>query len=179
MAEENVVELLASVMMMNLLSLSLQAKHTFNQGTLVCLDTFSPPPLLRKLSLEGILQKLPDWIGSMDNLTNLRSGFPHLSENPVLVLQVLPNFKTLTLWNAYKAKHLGEEFCSVGAFPKLEVLIIAYHVLEEWTEIKEGALPSLKHLQLHNCLKLRMLILLLLDETQRKARMQHPVHDLV
>lgn len=85
MAEENVVKLLASVMMMNLLSLSLQAKHTFNQGTLVCLDTFSPPPLLRKLSLEGILQKLPDWIGSMDNLTNLRSGFPHLSENPVLV----------------------------------------------------------------------------------------------
>lgn len=104
----------------------------------------------------------------MDNLTNLRSGFPHLSENPALVLQVLPNFKTLTLWNAYKAKHLGEEFCSIGAFPKLEVLIIAYHVLEEWTEIEEGALPSLKYLQLHNCLKLRMLILLLLDEHKER-----------
>lgn len=59
----------------NLLHLSLEAKHTFNQGTLILSHTFSPPPLLRKLRLEGILQKLPDWIGSMDSLTNLRLGF--------------------------------------------------------------------------------------------------------
>lgn len=59
----------------NILSLSLEAKHTFNQGTLILSRTFSPPPLLRKLRLEGILQKLPDLIGSMDSLTNLRLGF--------------------------------------------------------------------------------------------------------
>lgn len=53
---------------------------------------------------------------------------------------------------------MEKEFCSVGGFHKLEILIIAFHVLEEWTEIEEGALPRLKYLQLHKCLKLRMLL---------------------
>ncbi|KAJ4712396.1 putative Disease resistance protein family [Melia azedarach] len=157
-AEENAVELFASIMMMqNLLSLSLEAKHTFNRETLVLLDTFSPPPLLRKLRLEGLLKKMPNWIGSMESLTNLRLGFSYLSENPALVLQLLPNLKNLIMWHAYDVKQLGKEFCRAGGFPKLEVLIIASHVLEEWTELEEGALPSLKYLHLHNCLQLRML----------------------
>lgn len=157
-AEEHISELLCSIMnMQGLLSLSLEARHTFDQGKLVLLDSFSPPPFLRKLRLEGLLEKVPIWLGSLERLTNIRLGFSNLSENPTLVLQLLPNLKTLTLWQAYDAKQIGKEFCEAGGFPKLEVLSIASRVLEEWTNIEEGALPSLKYLNLHNCLRLRML----------------------
>ena len=59
-----------------------------------------------------MLEKIPNWISSMENLTNLRLGFSHLSDNPALVLQLLHNLKILTLWHAYEAKQLGKEFCS-------------------------------------------------------------------
>lgn len=157
-AEDNISELCASMMKMHgLLSLSLEGKRTYPTGKLVLMESFSPPPFLQKLGLEGILEKLPAWFGYLERLTNLRLGFSNLSENPSLVLQVLPNLKYLTLWQAYDAKKIGKEFCSAGGFPKLEVLSIASRVLEEWTELEEGALPSLKYLHLHNCLQLRML----------------------
>lgn len=157
-AEENANELYASIMVMQgLLSLSLEAKHTFDQGHLVLRDSFSPPSILRKLRLEGLLEKTPNWLGSMESLTKLRLGFSHLSENPTLVLQVLPNLEKLTLWHAYDGRQLGKDFCKAGGFPKLEVLIIASRVLEEWTELEEGALPRLKYLHFHSCLNLRML----------------------
>lgn len=156
--EENASELYATIMkMQGLLCLSLEAKHAYKQQHLVILEFFLPPPLLRKLCLEGLLEKIPNWLGSMECLTKLRLGFSHLSENPGLVLQLLPNLKILTLWHAYDAKHLGKEFCKAGGFPKLEVLSIASHVLEEWTELEEGALPRLQYLHFHNCLNLRML----------------------
>ncbi|KAB5532034.1 hypothetical protein DKX38_018704 [Salix brachista] len=157
-AEENADELYASIkVMQGLLSLSLEAKHTFDQGQLVLRDLFSPPPVLRKLRLEGLLEKIPNWLGSMENLTNLRLGFSHLSENPTSVLQVLPNLEKLNLWNAYDGRQYGKDFCKAGGFPKLEVLIIASRVLEEWTELEEGALPRLKYLHFHSCSSLRML----------------------
>ncbi|KAJ6418224.1 hypothetical protein OIU84_001587 [Salix udensis] len=157
-AEENADELYASIMVMQgLLSLSLEAKHTFDQGELVLRDLFSPPPVLRKLRLEGLLEKIPNWLGSMENLTNLRLGFSHLSENPTSVLQVLPNLEKLNLWHAYDGRQYGKDFCKAGGFPKLEVLIIASRVLEEWTELEEGALPRLKYLHFHSCSSLRML----------------------
>lgn len=78
---------------------------------------------------------------------------------------------------------MGKEFCSVGGFHKLEILIIAFHVLEEWTEIEEGALPSLmllEGLQFVTTL-MQLHILPLLDEHKErlKPRMQHPVQGLV
>lgn len=157
-AEEDVSELFASIMMMqNLLNVSLEAKHSLNRETLILAESFSPPPLLRKLRLEGILKKLPNWFSSMENLTKLRLGFSHLSENPLLVLRLLPNLKILILWHAYEAKQLGKDFCRAGGFPKLEHLTVASFELEEWTELEEGALSCLKLLHLHSCSKLRML----------------------
>lgn len=156
--EDGVTELLVSVMeMRELLCLSLKAKHFFHGGTLKLLESFVPPPLLRKLQLEGVLERIPNWLGQTERLTCLRLGYSHLSENPTSVLQLLPNLKILSLWHAFDAKHIGKEFCRAGGFPKLEDLTIASHVLEEWTELVEGALPSLQFLHLRNCLRLRML----------------------
>ncbi|KAK9278910.1 hypothetical protein L1049_028491 [Liquidambar formosana] len=157
-AEENISELFDSIMnMQDLMSLSLEGKYTYPQGTLALVETFTPPPFLTKLRLEGVLERLPNWLGLMERLTKLRLGFSRMNENPSLVLQFLPNLKNLTLWHAYETKQMGKEFCRVGGFPKLEVLSISSSELEEWTEIEEGALPNLKYLHLHNCLQLRLL----------------------
>ncbi|KAG6754089.1 hypothetical protein POTOM_042097 [Populus tomentosa] len=75
-------------------------------------------------------------------------------------LKVLPNLEKLTLWHAYDGRQLGKDFCKAGGFPKLEVLIIASRVLEEWTELEEGALPRLKYLHFHSCLNLMNLRML-------------------
>ncbi|WCJ36120.1 Disease resistance protein (CC-NBS-LRR class) family [Euphorbia peplus] len=156
-SEANTDQLSASISkMQGLLSLSLEARSGFRENLFLS-ESFSPPLFLRKLRLEGTLEKLPGWFGLMENLTKLRLGFSHLSDNPALVLQVLPNLRNLTLWHAYDGRQMGKEFCKAGGFPKLEVLSIASHVLEEWTELEEGALPSLLYLHIHNCLRLRML----------------------
>ena len=49
------------------------------------------------------------------------------------------------------------EFFRAGGFPKLEYLTIASDDLVEWTEIEEGALPSLKQLRFSNCTRLMVL----------------------
>ncbi|KAL5724927.1 hypothetical protein ACHQM5_008129 [Ranunculus cassubicifolius] len=158
LTEEDVNEVCASIMKMKgLLSLSIDAKFTYPDTILPPIEPFSPPTLLQKLRLEGRLQQLPSWFSLMENLQKLRLGFSRLSEDPALVLQFLPNLKHLTLWHAYNGKIIGKEFCGVGGFPKLEVLVICSHVLEEWTELEQGALPCLKQLNMHNCLSLRML----------------------
>nr|TKR68961.1 hypothetical protein D5086_0000309010 [Populus alba] len=119
-AEENADELYASIMVMQgLLSLSLEAKHTFDEGHLVLRDSFSPPSILRKLRLEGLL------------------------ENTKLAWFNGKSYKA-------EARQLGKDFCKAGGFPKLEVLIIASRVLEEWTELEEGALSRLKFASDHS-----------------------------
>ncbi|KAF9620053.1 hypothetical protein IFM89_010703 [Coptis chinensis] len=157
-AADHVNDLSVSIMKMKgLHSLSLEAKSSYASEVLPSFEPFSPPPDLQKLRLGGRLEKMPSWFSLMGNLIKLRLGFSHLSEDPALVLQFLPNLKHLTLWRAYDGKQIGKEFCGVGGFPKLEVLVIASHVLEEWTELEEGALPNLKYLHMHNCLRLRTL----------------------
>lgn len=81
-AEENISELFVSITKMPALpSLSLEAKHAFNKGNLILLDSFSPPPFLQKLRLEGVLEKLPTSFGSSERLTNLRLGNSHMYED--------------------------------------------------------------------------------------------------
>ncbi|CAN1235809.1 Disease resistance protein RPM1 [Linum perenne] len=156
--EEIVDQLFASITrLQSLISLSLEAKSNLGKEKLILLESFSPPPLLQKLRLEGSLERIPSWFHYLNNLKMLRLGFSHLEEDPGLVLQLLPNLQNLTLWQAYDVKQLGKEFCKAGGFPKLEVLSIASHVLEEWTEVEEGAFPSLQYLHIHNCSRLKML----------------------
>ncbi|KAF9677882.1 hypothetical protein SADUNF_Sadunf08G0153900 [Salix dunnii] len=121
------------------------------------LDAFSPPPLLQEFYLHGGLIKIPNWLASMENLTRLALSFSYLSESPTSVLQFLPKLKHLNLWEAYKAKHIGKEFCNAGGFPVLETLTIASEFLVEWTEIATGAFPSLRSLSFRCCLSLIVL----------------------
>ncbi|XP_058091932.1 putative disease resistance protein At1g58400 [Magnolia sinica] len=157
-SEDHAAELYASIMKMEgLVSLTLEAEHTYPQQPILPLDGLELTSHLRKLRLEGKLERIPGFFLALENLTKLRLGFSFLLEDSCSVLQMLPNLKQLCLWRAYEGRRLGREFCGAGGFPKLEDLTIASHELEEWTEIEEGAMPSLKWLRLHNCLKLRML----------------------
>ncbi|KAF5204654.1 Disease resistance protein rpp13 protein [Thalictrum thalictroides] len=156
---ENLVnEVCFSIMKMEgLLSLSPEAKSSYHENKLPSIEPFTPPPLLQKLRLEGTLERLPSWFSLIGNLKKLRLGFSRLPEDSALVLKLLPNLNHLTLWHAHDSKQMAKEFCVAGGFSKLEVIVFASFVLEEWTELEEGALPNLKHLHMHTCLKLRML----------------------
>ncbi|XP_043713190.1 putative disease resistance RPP13-like protein 2 [Telopea speciosissima] len=78
---EDESEIVALIMKMKgLLSLSLRVEIN-------SLELFSPPPLLQKLKLTGCLVDLPNWLGSMENLTKLILFNSQLSENPTTVLQ--------------------------------------------------------------------------------------------
>ncbi|PQQ00487.1 putative disease resistance protein RF45 [Prunus yedoensis var. nudiflora] len=60
---------------------NIKAKHAFDKGNHILLDSFSPPPFLQKLRLEGVLEKLPTSFGSLERLTTLRLGNSIMSEN--------------------------------------------------------------------------------------------------
>ncbi|XP_011045274.1 PREDICTED: disease resistance protein RPM1-like [Populus euphratica] len=155
-ADDHASELFAAIKKMeNLTSLSLEAEENYFEDTPSSifpeLDAFSPPPLLQKFFLRGGLIEMPVWFASMENLTRLSLFNSYLSENPTSVLQLLPKLKHLNLWKAYKARHIGKEFCNAGGFPMLETLTIASEFLAEWTEIETGAFPRLSYLCFRSC----------------------------
>jgi Leucine-rich repeat (LRR) protein len=155
-SDDHASELFAAIKKMeNLTSLSLETEGNYFEDTDFSifpeLDAFSPPPLLQEFFLRGGLIEMPVWFASMENLTRLTLSFSYLSENPTSVLQLLPKLKHLQLWKAYKARHIGKEFCNAGGFPVLETLTIASEFLAEWTEIETGAFPRLRYLCFHNC----------------------------
>ncbi|KAL6011429.1 hypothetical protein ACLOJK_001877 [Asimina triloba] len=157
-AANHAAELYASIANLGQLeSLKLEAGYGNPVYSTLPLEGLAPTARLRRLLLEGHLERVPGFLITLENLTTLRLGFSGLSENPYAVLQQLPNLKNLCFWQAYNATQMGREICRAGGFPKLEDFTICSHVLEEWTEIEEGAFPSLKYLRLHNCMRLRML----------------------
>ncbi|XP_042492156.1 disease resistance protein RPM1-like [Macadamia integrifolia] len=176
-SEEHDSELSACIMKMTgLVSLSLDTTGYEDDELLPTLESFSPPPSFRKLRLYGRLMDLPNWVCSMENLTKLTLGYSFLSEEAIYVLQFLPNLKHLALWEACKVKVINKEFCQVGGFPKLEALLIANQNLLEWTEIEDGALPSLAFLKFHCCSQLRILPKGLQCVTTLKVLNMFPLH---
>ncbi|KDP32758.1 hypothetical protein JCGZ_12050 [Jatropha curcas] len=157
-SEDHASELFAAITKMeNLVSLSLQAEG-HRRSLLPELESFSPPTFIQGLTLLGGLVEIPIWLASMDNLTMLSLCYSNLLENPTPALQYLPKLKLLYIGDAYKVKCIGKEFCKAGGFPKLETLVFSSErFLVEWTEIVNGAFPSLRHLEFHNCMNLSFL----------------------
>ncbi|OAY39487.1 hypothetical protein MANES_10G098300v8 [Manihot esculenta] len=157
-SEDHASELFVSICKLeNLVSLSLNAERTYLGTPLPELEALCPPPHLQELSLRGGLFEIPNWLASIENLTSLELRDSNLLENPSSVLQFLPKLKHLVLDNAYKAKIISKEFCEAGGYPELETLLISSRDLVEWTEIVNGAFPSLKRLKFQSCHNLRFL----------------------
>ncbi|KAF2320543.1 hypothetical protein GH714_028156 [Hevea brasiliensis] len=157
-SEDHASELFAAIFKLeNLVSLSLNAENTYLGTPLPELESFSPPPHLQELCLCCGLFEMPNWLASIENLTSLELRRSNLLENPSSVLQFLPKLKYLTLYEAYKPKIIGKEFCEARGYPELEQLSITSRDLVEWTEIVNGAFQSLKALRFLSCLNLTFL----------------------
>ncbi|PHT54011.1 hypothetical protein CQW23_08473 [Capsicum baccatum] len=94
---------------------------------LCCKDDVLFPPLeflsscqkLHKLRLEGTLEKLPPWDAFPNSITMMGLAESKLMKDPMLVLGMLPNLRTLTLVAAYEGKEIN---CSDNNFGQLEFL---------------------------------------------------------
>ncbi|EEF32902.1 hypothetical protein RCOM_0455440 [Ricinus communis] len=78
-----------------------------------------------------------------------------LAEDPMQILDELPNLRiVILLLGSFTGKKM---LCKFGGFPKLEVLKLKKLMeLEEWN-VEEGALPSLKDLEIESCSNLKII----------------------
>ncbi|CAL5377207.1 unnamed protein product [Camellia sinensis] len=125
---------------------------------------------LRKLYLDGSLNKLPDQFPP--NLTKLTMWNTKLEDDPMPTLEKFPNLRTLYLYDdAYIGKEMvcssgpssisggggggGYGGCDGGGFPKL-IFLQLWNLpnLEEW-RVEQGAMPCLFHLVIAGCEKLK------------------------
>ncbi|XP_058114604.1 probable disease resistance protein RF45 [Magnolia sinica] len=112
-------------------------------------------PSLRKLVLEGELANLPEPSEFLTNVTKLTLKRSNLKQDPLATLEKLENLRILRLlYHSYSGVTMA---CTSKGFPRLESLHLEeLGNLYSWT-VEEGALPTLTHLQINSCHRLRML----------------------
>ncbi|GLT52977.1 hypothetical protein SLA2020_262790 [Shorea laevis] len=66
----------------------------------------SPPLFLQRIYLTGALEKLPDWITSLQDLVRVYLKWSQLKEDPLVYLQGLPNLAHLELLQVYDGQEL-------------------------------------------------------------------------
>ncbi|KAF8394055.1 hypothetical protein HHK36_020257 [Tetracentron sinense] len=150
------VERVLESLILGLKSLSLNfSSERSNVKTFPDLKPICRCNLLSKLRLDGrIVNLVPENNPFPQNLTKLRLNNSQLKQDPMAILENLPRLKILHLhYYSFKGK---EMVCSNRGFPQLELLMLSYlGELEEW-RVEEGAMPSLRHLEIDCCRKLRM-----------------------
>ncbi|KAG8480192.1 hypothetical protein CXB51_024945 [Gossypium anomalum] len=114
---------------------------------------------ISKLKLLGRIEDEPHPNGHVlkflpSNIVKLTLADCELSQDPMAVLEKLCHLRILHLEKAYMGSKM---VCSANGFPQLVSLRMAnLYMLKEW-EIKEGAMPCLRKLELAYVYSLRML----------------------
>ncbi|ESR48769.1 hypothetical protein CICLE_v10010878mg [Citrus x clementina] len=108
----------------------------------------SPLQYLQRLYLTGNMKKLPDWIFKVKNLIKLGLELSGLTEEPIRVLQALPNLLELRLVGTYNYELFHFE---AGWFPKLQILKLRDFVAVKSVIIEKGAMPDIRELQIGPC----------------------------
>ncbi|KAL5057735.1 hypothetical protein RYX36_029339 [Vicia faba] len=117
------------------------------------LNLISPPSKLRKLTLRGRLEKLPEWILELRNLVVLRLKLSCLTKDPMESLNSLQHLLILSIGvGAYGGSTLHFQD---GWFQKLKEMDVGSSNELKEIIIDKGALPSLKKLQLFGLPKLK------------------------
>ncbi|XP_058004337.1 disease resistance protein RPP8-like [Hevea brasiliensis] len=139
----------------NLRSLMLKSFDELNQPWDLHLESLSSHVDLTSIYLTGKLKNQHLVSEFPQNLVELTLSASGLAEDPMQILDKLPNLQILILMSkSFTGKKM---FCSFGGFPKLEVLKFKkLEPLEEWN-VEKGALPSLKSLEIDECRNLNML----------------------
>ncbi|GLU10916.1 hypothetical protein SLE2022_276930 [Rubroshorea leprosula] len=110
-------------------------------------------PRLCKLHIEGRIDNLPEYHEFPPSLAKLTLWGSRLQEDPMKTLEKLPNLRYFSGWEVFVGKKM---VCSREGFPQLKTLLLrGLPNLEEWT-VEEGAMPSLAHLGISDCYKLKM-----------------------
>uniref|UniRef100_A0A5B7C093 Putative disease resistance protein RPM1-like n=1 Tax=Davidia involucrata TaxID=16924 RepID=A0A5B7C093_DAVIN len=128
-------------------SLAIKCDHleSFN------LDTFVNYGKLSKLKLGGQLKKV-DRVALMKSLTHIHLWDSMMDQDPLCMLQHLPNLVHLSLCNAYRGRLIR---CDPQGFPKLKKLsVVRFRFLQEWGKIEGVAMQSLEELHIAYCPKL-------------------------
>ena len=131
---------------------SLRIKAISEEEVLELQSMSSPPPLLQTLGLSGRLEKFPEWILKLNSIVKIALYWSKLMEDPLKLLQSLPNLMSLSLHDGYGGEQLHIEG---GGFQKLKYLMLDN--LEELNRliIDEGALPLLEKLEIGECPQLK------------------------
>ncbi|KAF8028246.1 hypothetical protein BT93_E0989 [Corymbia citriodora subsp. variegata] len=108
----------------------------------------SPPKSLKHLYLHGCLEKLPDWISSLDGLTRIMLRWSQLKEDLLATLGKLRNLVELELQRAYDGEQL--DFKN-GQFPKLKILLLEELEGLRSMSFEQGTLPHLDNLIISRC----------------------------
>ncbi|KAK4575646.1 hypothetical protein RGQ29_026563 [Quercus rubra] len=98
---------------------SLRIRATSEEEVLELQSMSSPPPLLQTLTLSGRLEKFPEWILKLNSIARISLNWSKLMEDPLKVLQALPNLMRLWLLDGYEGEQLHIEG---GGFQKLKFL---------------------------------------------------------
>lgn len=110
--------------------------------------------ILSKLFLDGKISKTHDLEFLPTSLTKLILCDSGLKEDPMPILEKLPNLRFLGLQNAY----VGSEIvCGAEGFQRLETLqLFSLEEVTRW-EVGEYAMPNLKRLHIKHMLELAMI----------------------
>jgi disease resistance protein RPM1 len=112
----------------------------------------SPPQYLQRLYLGGRMEKLPDWISSLDSLVRLVLKWSQLNDDPLVSLQHLPNLVHLELVQVYN----GELLCfQAKGFQRLKFLGLNKLERVRMITVEQGAMPCLEKLIVQSCKSLR------------------------
>ncbi|RVW64262.1 Disease resistance protein RPM1 [Vitis vinifera] len=111
-------------------------------------------PSLSRLKLFGLLEKLPDWISKLQNLSTVLLYGSNLMNDPMQVLQTLPSLQELDLFRASVIEQLCFE---ATGFQKLKILRIVWLIGLKRVKIEHGALPQLETLRVGPCPQLEEL----------------------
>ena len=138
----------------------------FLEGEFPILELLSHCHDLSKLHLFGDLS-LQNFSVLQDSLAKLKLSFVLLNQDKLAVLETLPSLRILQIdcdffycesFITTTSTRTTVEYnwvCSANGFPKLETLKFrCLHSLQEW-EVKEGAMPNLKILDIEYCRNLK------------------------
>ncbi|KAF7849746.1 hypothetical protein BT93_L0324 [Corymbia citriodora subsp. variegata] len=108
----------------------------------------SPPQLLQRIYLRGRLKMLPNWLATLNSLVKLHLRWSRLKDDPLTLLQSLPNLIHLELLQVYEGKTLC--FKSKG-FRKLRILGLDKFDELRSVQVEEGSMPCLEKLIIQRC----------------------------